>query len=79
MNFNVYVKKDVGEKITKMAEVLHRSRNSIVAEALDEWIKHHTPSQWPKHFFDFETIQDLPDFKNLRKGLINNISEDPLA
>lgn len=79
MNFNVYVNKENGKRVTQIAKALHRSRNSIVNEALDEWLKKHTKTKWPKTFFDFSPIDDVPDFKSLREELKNNISEDPLA
>jgi len=78
MNFNIYVKKNLGEKVNKTALSLRRSRNSIISEALEEWLDRHTSSSWPKDFFDFEPIKDFPDPKKLRKEL-KSISEDPLA
>lgn len=51
MNFNVYLNKETGERVTRIAKSLHRSRNSIVNEALEEWLGKHT--KWPKNFFDF--------------------------
>lgn len=78
MNFNVYLKKNIGEKVTRTAETFHRSRNSIVSEALEEWLDRHASSTWPKDFFDFEPIKTVPDFKKQRKEL-KDISEDPLA
>lgn len=78
MNFNVYVNRGMGEKITKVAKKMHRSRNSIVTEALEEWIDAHTPAQWPKNFFDFSPIKNVPDFKELRNEL-KDIPEDPLS
>lgn len=79
MNFNIYLKEEMGNKITRVAKKLHRSRNSIINEAVEEWLENHFPSQWPKGFFDFDPITDIPDFKELRKELKNNIPEDPLA
>lgn len=79
MNFSVYLNKRMGEKITKMARSLRRSRNSIICEALEEWLISHSRAKWPKHFFDFPPIEDVPDFKALRKDLKDNLSEDPLA
>lgn len=63
MNFNIYVNKDIGKKIIKVAEDQHRSHDSIINEALEEWLSHHTTEQWPKDFFDFTPIEDVPDFK----------------
>lgn len=78
MNFNVYVNKKTGERITKIAKKSKRSRNSIVTEALEEWLDSHTSSQWPDHFFDFDPIDNVPDFKATRKEL-KDIPEDPLT
>lgn len=80
MNFNIYVNKAVGEKLTHMAEVLHRSRNSIISEAIEEWLQRHNNRKWPKNFFDFDAVDDVPDFKELRKELKNEkYEEDPFA
>ena len=76
MNFNVYVNKRTGEKITKVAKTMRRNRNSIVNEALEEWLNRHTPSKWPKGFFEFDRIESTHDFKELRNDL--KALEDPL-
>lgn len=78
MNFNVYVNKNMGEKIIKIAKASHRSRNSIVTEALELWLKEQQDSKWPEKFFDFVPIEDVPDFNAYRKEL-QAITEDPLA
>ncbi len=78
-NFNVYVNKKTGERIAKVAKTLHRSRNSIVNEALEEWLNQHSNERWPKNFFDFSPIKEVPDFKALREELTKDISQDPLA
>ncbi len=80
MNFNVYLKeKKMGGELAKAAKKLHRSRNSIINEAVREWLNNHDYSQWPKDFFDFDAITDVPDFKELRNDLTSNVKEDPLA
>lgn len=79
MNFNVYLNKGTGERVTQIAKSLHRSRNSIVNEALEEWLGKHTNSEWPKNFFDFSPIEDAPNFKSFRDDLSDHILEDPLA
>lgn len=79
MNFNVYFNKKNGKEVTRIAKSLGRSRNSIINEALDDWLMKHTEAKWPKDFFDFPPIQDIPDFKSFRKDLKENTSEDPLA
>lgn len=56
MNFNIYLRKDIGEKVTKSADIFNRGRNSI--------------STWLKDFFNFEPVKSVPDFKKLRNELI---------
>lgn len=79
MNFIIYLKKRTGERVTRMAKSLQRSRNSIINEALEEWLDNHTQTQWPKTFFDFTPVEDIPDFKSFREELKDNVSEGPLA
>lgn len=79
MNFNVYLNKETGKRITQVSKSLHRSRNSIINEALDEWLEAHTKSKWPKNFFDFSPVEEVPDFKSFRSDLKDNFPEDPLA
>lgn len=78
MNFNIYINEKLGTKISKVSKSLRRSRNSIITEALEEWLDRHASEKWPKGFFDFEPIQDVPDFKSYRKELKKEIFEDPL-
>lgn len=77
MNFNVYVNKRTGERVTKVAKTMHRSRNSIVNEALEEWLNRHASSKWPKGFFDFDPVEDVVDFKEFHRDL-KPLLEDPL-
>lgn len=79
MNFNLYLKKGVGEQVARVAKKLHRSRNSIISEALEQWLTKYSSSEWPKHFFDFEPVQDVPDFKATRADLKPLDDSDPLA
>lgn len=55
--------KESGERIYRMEK---RLRND------------HSEAKWPKGFFDFTPIEDVPDFKVFGKELKDNVSEDPL-
>jgi hypothetical protein len=77
MNFNVYLNKNTGEKVTQLAKSLHRSRNSIVNEALEEWMERHVATSWPKNFFDFSPIKDVPNFESYRQDLKEGTTQDP--
>jgi len=78
MNFNVYLNKDLGAKVKELTKRLHRSRNSIISEALEEWLENHDSSEWPKDFFDFKAIKEVPNFKQLRQEFSYDSNEDPL-
>jgi hypothetical protein len=70
MNLSIYLSQDLENRLSLMSQQLHTSKNSIIREALEEWITRHTPhSSWPPHFFDFEPINDAPDFSSYRKDL----------
>lgn len=77
MNFNIYLNKDMGAALNRVAKDQHRSRNSIISEALEEWLHNHAKARWPADFFEFAPIDDVPDFKGLRNELSTPL-EDPL-
>jgi hypothetical protein len=79
MNFNIYVKKEIVIQLANMVKALHHSRNSIINESLEKWLNHPILSQCPKFFFDFNPIEDVPDFKKMREYLKTSAPEDPLA
>jgi len=74
MNFNVYLNREIGEKVTLASKTMHCSRNSIINVALEEWLGKHLKKQWPPGFFDFAPI----DLKLSRADLKETRSEDPL-
>ncbi len=78
MNISIYVNKELAKKITDLSRTLKRTRNSVINEALENWVKKQNKSEWPKHFFEFEALSDFPSSKELRKGL-KITKKDPLA
>ena len=70
MNLSVYLPQKLVSKISHVAKAQHVSKNSIMKEALEEWIANHCPnSSWPPHFFDFQAVKDVPDFSSYRSEL----------
>lgn len=67
MTFTIYINEELAQRVMRLSKSLKRSRNSIITEALEEWLNKHTDKPWPKGFFDFEPIEDVPDFEALRK------------
>ena len=70
MNISIYLPKQLEAQLSLIARERHLSKNSIVRQALEEWIIQHSPhSSWPPHFFDFEPIKETPDFSSYRQEL----------
>jgi post-segregation antitoxin (ccd killing protein) len=78
MNLTVYVDKEIAEKVKKLARSRNCSRSAIVNEALREWLKSNSSQRWPKRFFDFEALSEVPDFKSFRRYL-KPPKEDPVV
>jgi len=64
VNISVYLDDQTAKKLTKLAKTQRRSRNSVIKEAIEDWIDHYDSEAWPKGFFDFEPIKDVPNFKS---------------
>lgn len=77
MNFSVYFDEQLTLTLDKVAKKMKRSRNSIIKEAVEEWVNLHLVQKWPNDFFDFEPVTDVPNFKAYRKEL-KSAKEDPL-
>lgn len=72
MNFNIYINDQLYRELENSKELLGKSRNSIVREALVEWVSRHKQTKWPKNFFKFDDVlrELYPDAKELREGII---------
>ena len=71
MNFNVYISDQLYQELENLRQVVGKSRNGVINEALAEWVEHHKQQKWPKNFFkfDYDMTQQYPDIKELRKNL----------
>lgn len=69
MNLNIYLEDSLGQQLTSCAKKLHRKKNTIIREALKEWINRHTKKSWPKSIMDFKGAKEFPTIEELRSGL----------
>ena len=67
MNFNIYIEESLAGQVAKLAKSLDKSRNSIIREALQDWITRQTSSQWSEEVLNFSGIEDFPEFEAQRK------------
>lgn len=70
MNLHIYIEDSLGEKLTTYAKKCNRKRNSIIRQAIKDWIERHTEKKWPDSVLKFKGIPTFPNIKSLR----NNIS-----
>lgn len=70
MNINVYMEDLLARQLSECSRKLHRKKNSIIREAVKDWLKKHANTNWPKSVVAFEGIEDFPTVDDLRKGVI---------
>lgn len=73
MNCNVYLNNTIYTELENYRKVHNKSRNSIIREAITEWLKAHKSSRWSKSFFEFpeEIKNTYPTVVEIRKGLLS--------
>ena len=78
MNINIYLEDQLGQDLAKCAQSTGQSRNSIVRDALKQWIQSYHNHQWSDDIMQFNGIRDFLTFESHRDELISS-KEDPLA
>ena len=73
MNCNVYLNSTIYTELESYRKVHNKSRNSIIREAITEWLKAHKSSKWSKSFFEFPEAEKnvYPNVLEIRKDLIS--------
>jgi len=69
MSFHVYLEPELELKIEILTKQTGRKRNSLVREALREYLEKHLQKAWPAAVFDFKPEPRLARFESLRSGL----------
>ncbi|PCJ23767.1 MAG: hypothetical protein COA94_07960 [Rickettsiales bacterium] len=70
MNINIYIEEPVGRQLSEYSKKFKRKRNSIIREAIKNWLTNHSTKQWPESILRWDGIEDFPSIKELRSGLI---------
>lgn len=78
MNINIYLEDYLGKEITKQATVLGKSRNTIIREAIKDWLTHHEEHEWPACIQTFQGCEESKPFESYRNELTPP-KEDPFA
>ena len=69
---NIYIEDKLAEQLARYSERLHRKKNSIVREAIKDWLTKHTERKWSKSVMQFKGIEDFPDIKELRQDIVES-------
>jgi predicted transcriptional regulator len=72
MNLNIYIEDQLAEKLSQYAEKSKRKKNAIIREAIKNWLQLHVKKKWSNEIVKFNGIEDFPNVKELRKGLIDS-------
>ena len=78
MHFNIYLDDKLGEQLIKATKASDKSRNALIREAIDLWLKTNDKSSWPKQILEFEGESSFPAFESYRDDL-KEADEAPLA
>lgn len=78
MNFNIYLDDETGQQLNQFAKQAGESRNALVRQAVNAWLKQHSKPQWPDEVLAFKGMADMPSFEAGRDSLKPPAS-DPLA
>lgn len=78
MNINVYIEDSLAMELKEYIKHTGKQRNTIIREAIKEWLSHHQTTQWPASIKKFNGIPDAPAFESTRQEL-SDTDEDPLA
>lgn len=77
MNIHVYLEDALGQQVNYLAKTTGKSRNSIIREAVKEWLVCHEEKVWPSSILNYAGISDFPEFEKTRAELLPP-TEDPL-
>jgi hypothetical protein len=78
MNFNVYIDKQTGARLERLARTRRTSRNALIREALARLLERGAKAQWPPEVLGFRGIPKAPAFEGGRRRLGAPL-EDPFA
>lgn len=78
MNFNVYIDKQTGVRLGRLAKTRRTSRNALIREALAHLLERGAKVGWPPEVLGFQGIPGVRPFEAARRRL-RAPRKDPLA
>lgn len=69
MNFSVHLNDELVEQLNEIARETGKARNSLIREAVGEWLGRRRPGKWPAEVMNFGGMRRIKRFEKNRKGL----------
>ena len=69
MNFNIYIDRQTGERLDRLARKKRKSRNALIREALTQLVENGAQAQWPPEVAAFEGVAQMRPFEAGRSRL----------
>ncbi len=69
MSFQVYIEPELQEKLDALCKKMGQKRNTLVREALREYLGRRLEKSWPDAVFQFKPDRALPRFEERRDEL----------
>lgn len=72
MSFHVYIEPDLQLELEALCKKIGMKRNTIVREAVREYVARRKESTWPETVLRFKSDPALPRFESLRYDLLQD-------
>jgi hypothetical protein len=63
MHFNIWVNDDLMKDLTGIMEMEGKKRNTVISEAITQYIEHKRSSHWPDEIKNFSGIKGLKNWE----------------
>lgn len=69
MNFNIYLDKELSQKLFHACETTHKKRNALIREALELYMRQLNQRTWPPSILNFQGVDEIAPFEASRTEL----------
>ncbi|AFZ52855.1 CopG family transcriptional regulator [Cyanobacterium aponinum UTEX 3222] len=71
MNFNIYLEDELANDLIVIAKKSGKTRNSLVREAIHEYVNKQHHLQWSEKILNFNGVDDGIEFESYRDELLS--------
>ncbi|MGF1615165.1 MAG: ribbon-helix-helix protein, CopG family [Gammaproteobacteria bacterium] len=70
MNFSLHLSDDLVHRLNALVQATGRSRNALIREAIEEWLKRQEHSRWSDEVLQFSGLPEAIPFEGSRAELL---------